>query len=78
MPANLRMVQRRRVAIARRDNFLDLGSPGKHLYKSTANATGPACDYDVHQLLPATRGTGPSLFQHFLPLGSCRIADGST
>jgi hypothetical protein len=66
------------VAIAGRYNFLDLGSHGKCFDKSTANATGPACDYDVHQLLPATRGTGPSLFQHFLPLGSCRIADEST
>jgi hypothetical protein len=39
MLADLRVVQRGRVAIAGRDNFLDLGSSGKCLDKRTANAT---------------------------------------
>jgi hypothetical protein len=54
MPADLLMVQRGRVAIARRDNLLDPGSFSKCFYKSTADATGPACNYDIHQFLPAT------------------------
>jgi hypothetical protein len=62
-------VLRGRVAVAGRDNFPDPGPSGKRFDKSTARATGPACDYDVHQSLPATRGAGQSLLQHFPPLG---------
>jgi hypothetical protein len=61
------------VAVAGRDNFLDPGPSGKRFDKSTAKATGPACDYDVHQSLPATRGVGQSLLQHFPPLGSSAL-----
>ena len=71
MPTDLRMVHRGRVAIAGRDNFLDLGSSGKCLDKSTANATGPACDYDIHYLVMATHPSVPSA--HPAPAtGRCR------
>lgn len=70
MPADLRVVLRGRAAIAGCDDFPDLGSSDKCFDKSTANATGPARDYDVHQMLPAKRGTGQSVFQHFLTLRS--------
>jgi len=74
------------VVIASCDNFLDIGSSSEHLDKCTAYTTGSACDDNIHELLPATRCTGPllrpapattTLLQHILPLGSCRIADGS-
>jgi hypothetical protein len=62
-------VLRGRMAVAGRDNFLDPGPYGKCFDKSTARATVPACDYDVHQSLPAPLGAGQSLLQHFPPLG---------
>ena len=41
-------VLRGRAVAAGRDNFPDPGPSGKRFDKSTARATGPACDYDVH------------------------------
>jgi hypothetical protein len=58
------------VAIEGRGNSADLGSFGKCFDKSTSNATGPACDCDVHKSSPATNGTGRTLLQHFPPGGS--------